>query len=159
MGKKIKKTNAIRTLERLGLAYDLQPYHYNPEDLDVQRIAEENQLPLEQIYKTLVLKGEQTGVLVALVDGTQDLNLKKLAQASGNKKVALLPTKDLQAVTGYIRGGCSPIGMKKQFPIYMSALALECPKIYLNAGVRGLLLGVAPQSLVEPLSITCIDLI
>lgn len=137
----------MRVLEKAGVPYDVQPYTYDPTQLDVQHIAVENQLPLEQIYKTLVLKGDKTGPVVALVNGNDQLHLKKVAQASQNKKVHLLPTKDLQATTGYIRGGCSPIGMKKVFPTYLDEQAADLPHLYLNAGARGLLVRLSPNDL------------
>lgn len=137
----------MRVLERAGVSYEVQAYTYDPTQLDVQHIALENQLPLEQIYKTLVLKGDKTGLLVALVNGNDQLHLKKVAQASQNKKVLLLPPKVLQGTTGYIRGGCSPIGMKKNFPTYLDQQAANLPHLYINAGVRGLLVRLSPNDL------------
>ncbi len=147
MGNKYKKTNAMRALERAGIIYEVQPYTYDPVQLEVRHIAADNNLPLEQIYKTLVLKGDKTGPLVALVNGGEDLSLKKVAQASNNKKVTLLPIKALQTTTGYIRGGCSPIGMKKILPTYLDQQAAHLPYLYVNAGVRGLLLRLSPNDL------------
>lgn len=145
----MKKTNAIRLLEQKKITFDTVHYVYDSENLDVQKIAAENHLELEQIYKTLVLEGEQTGILVALVAGNQSLSLKKMALLSHNKKVALLAVKDLQKHTGYIRGGCSPIGMKKQYPVYVSEEAKDLEKLYINAGTRGILVGVSPSDLYD----------
>lgn len=147
MGNKHKKTNAMRVLEKAGMPYTVQAYTYNSDQLDVGHIATENQLPLEQIYKTLVLKGDKTGPLVALVNGADQLQLKKVAQASNNKKVSLLPIPTLPSITGYIRGGCSPIGMKRQLPTYLDQQAVDLPYLYINAGVRGLLLRLSPSDL------------
>ena len=145
----MKKTNAIRLLEQKKIAFDTVEYTYNSENLSVELIAEENDLSLPEIYKTLVLKGDKTGIIVALVAGDKTVSLKKLAAVSGNKKIAMVAVKDLQKNTGYIRGGCSPIGMKKQFPIYVSEEAQHLGKMYVNAGVRGILVGLKPQKLLE----------
>ena len=143
----MKKTNALRFLDRQQLLYTTVPYTYDPKNLEVAHIAQENQLLLKEIYKTLVLKGDKTGIFVVLVAGDQQLNLKRAAQASGNKKVALLPVKDLLANTGYVRGGCSPLGMKKKYPIYIDESAQQLAYLYVNAGMRGLLVGLTPSAL------------
>lgn len=143
-----KKTNAIRILERQGIAFDTVEYAYDAEEgLSVALIAQANQLPLERIYKTLVAKGDKNGLAVALVPGDSELDFKALAKASGNKKMALIPVKDIQPLTGYIRGGCSPIGMKKNYPVFIDASALEHDRVFVNAGQRGLLLSLAPADL------------
>lgn len=143
----MKKTNAIRLLQQKKIAFDTVHYIYDSENLDVRKIAEDNKLELEHIYKTLVLEGDKTGIVVALVAGNQVVSLKKMAAVSRNKKVAMLAVKDLQKYTGYVRGGCSPIGMKKQYPIYISEAAKNLEKLYINAGTRGTLVGVAPSDL------------
>lgn len=143
----MKKTNAIRLLQQKKIAFDTIHYIYDSENLDVRKIAEDNKLELEHIYKTLVLEGDKTGIVVALVAGNQVVSLKKMAAVSRNKKVAMLAVKDLQKYTGYVRGGCSPIGMKKQYPIYISEAAKNLEKLYINAGTRGTLVGVAPSDL------------
>lgn len=145
--KSTKKTNAIRLLEQKKIAFDCLEYTYHSDDLSVEKIALDNHLELQQIYKTLVVQGDKTGIIVALIGGHQSLSLKKLATTTGNKKVALLAVKDLQKYTGYIRGGCSPIGMKKQYPTYLSTEAQQLEKIYVNAGVRGVLVGLDPLML------------
>jgi len=159
MGNKHKKTNAMRVLEKAGVSYTIQDYTYDPTQLDVQHIAAENQLLLEQIYKTLVLKGDKSGPVVALVNGNDQLQLKKVAQASNNKKIILLPTTMLQAVTGYVRGGCSPIGMKKNFPTYLDQQAALLPHLYINAGVRGMLLRLSPNDLHQVIPFTYATLV
>lgn len=143
----MKKTNAIRLLDRDKVTYQLVEYIYDSEDLSVPKIAEQNALAVEQVYKTLVAKGDKTGVVVAVVRGDLALNLKALAKASGNKKMALVAVKELQGLTGYIRGGCSPIGMKKDFPVFIDETALEQDLIYVNAGTRGVLMGLTPKDL------------
>lgn len=143
----IKKTNAIRLLEKNKIAYEIIEYQYDPENLDVAKIAADNQLELEAIYKTLVIKGDKTGVWVAVVPGNKTLSLKAMAQASNNKKVAMVPVKEIQGLTGYIRGGCSPLGMKKDYPVVIDTTAQNLPLIFVNAGQRGILFGVKPDDL------------
>ena len=143
----MKKTNAIRILSQKKVDFDTVTYVYDSENLSVEKIAAENGLALELIYKTLVLKGDKTGIIVALVAGNASVSLKKLASLSGNKKMAMVAVKDLQQQTGYIRGGCSPIGMKKNYPVYISEEAQHLEKMYINAGTRGILVGVSPTAL------------
>lgn len=144
---KNQKTNAIRILERHQIDYDLIHYTYDPENLSVEKIAQENDLPLETIFKTLVAKGNKTGVMVAVIPGNKSLDYKTLAKASSNKKVTLVPLKEIQNLTGYIRGGCSPIGMKKAYPVFIDTAAMRLEKIYINAGARGLLIGIKSKDL------------
>lgn len=142
-----KKTNALRQLDARKVQYETVEYQYDAEDLSVEHIAAENGLLLERIFKTLVAKGDKNGVAVAIVPGHKNLDFKALARASGNKKMALIPVKDILALTGYIRGGCSPIGMKKDYPAYLDTSALAYDVIYVNAGQRGLLVGLSPEAL------------
>lgn len=148
MGKK-KKTNAIRLLDAQKVNYELLEYEYDPENLDVGVIAAKNKLPLEQLYKTLVARGDKTGVVVAVIPGDKVLDLKKLAKVSHNKKTELVPVKELQGLTGYIRGACSPLGMKKRFPVFLAEEATEIDFLYINAGTRGLFIGLHPKGLEE----------
>lgn len=143
------KTNAIRLLETAGITFDIINYTYDSDDLSVEKIADDNGLPLAQVFKTLVAKGDKTGVVVAVIAGDSTLNLKALAKVSGNRKMALLPLKELQKETGYIRGGCSPVGMKKSFPVFLDRHAEDFSKIYVNAGARGILMGLDPQALLH----------
>ncbi len=145
----MKKTNAMRILDRKKIKYTTVSYHYDPENLDVKLIAEENDLLLNTVFKTLVLKGDKNGVFVVVIPGDTSLNLKMAAKESGNKKSTLIPVKDIEKITGYIRGGCCPIGMKKEFPVYIDAKAQELKMIYFNAGTRGLLLGVETDQLLK----------
>lgn len=144
----MKKTNAIRLLEREQIVYQTVPYVYDPNNLDVGHIAKENALPVHQVYKTLVLRGNKVPVLVAVVAGNAVLDLKALAKASDNKRVYMAAVKELQALTGYIRGGCCPLGMKKAYPVFLDVSAMTQDRIYVNAGVRGLLIGLDPQDLI-----------
>lgn len=143
----MKKTNAVRLLDREGAAYELIEYTYDEADLSVPQIAAENNLPVEAVFKTLVLKGDRSGPVVAVIPGDRSLDMKALAKASGNKKVAMVPVKEIPGLTGYIRGGCSPLGMKKDFPVFLEESALELPQILVNAGQRGLLMKLKPEEL------------
>jgi Cys-tRNA(Pro)/Cys-tRNA(Cys) deacylase len=148
MAKKIEKTNAARLLDKAGINYGLIPYEFDENDLAVQHVAECLGQPIEQVFKTLVLQGDKTGHIVCVVPGDSEVDLKALAKASGNKKVEMIAMKDLLAVTGYIRGGCSPVGMKKRFPTYFHSTAMEFERIYVSAGVRGMQLQIAPSELI-----------
>jgi Cys-tRNA(Pro)/Cys-tRNA(Cys) deacylase len=148
MAKKTEKTNAARLLDKAGISYDLIPYEFDENDLAAQHVADSLGQPIERVFKTLVLHGDRTGHIVCVVPGNGEVDLKALAKVSGNKKVEMIAMKDLLAVTGYIRGGCSPIGMKKKFPTYFHTTALDFETIYVSAGVRGLQLEISPASLV-----------
>lgn len=143
----MKKTNAIRILDRMNITYTPIEYTYNTENLSVIKIAEDNDLEVAQVFKTLVVRGDKTGVLVCVIPGDKELSLKAIAKLSGNKKTALIGVKELQPLTGYIRGGCSPLGMKKAFPVFIDESAKEYEIIYVNAGMRGLLVGVDSEDL------------
>ena len=145
--KKIVKTNAIRMVEQKKIPYTEHEYEWDESHLSASSVAE--QLPESQsrIFKTLVAVGNVTGPLVAVIPGEAELNLKKLAKVSGNKKVEMLHLKDLEATTGYIRGGCSPIGMKKLFPTYLDQIAESYEQIIVSAGRRGLQMELAPPDI------------
>ncbi len=149
MTQKIQKTNAARILDRLGISYELVPYEVDPENLAADHVASQLGEPIEQVYKTLTLRGDKTGIIVCVVAGNREVDLKKAAHVSGNKKVEMIPMKELLPVTGYIRGGCTSIGMKKQFPTYVSEEAAGFPFIYVSAGQRGLQLRLAPADLLK----------
>ena len=148
MAKKIEKTNVARLLEKAGIKYTLIPYEFDENDLAVQHVADCLGQPIERVFKTLVLHGEKTKHIVCVVPGDTEVNLKALAKVSGNKKVEMIAMKDLLGVTGYIRGGCSPIGMKKKFPTYFHSTAMGFETIYVSAGVRGLQVEIAPGDLI-----------
>lgn len=141
------KTNAARLLDRLGLPYELIPYRVDEDNLGAEHLAAELGLDLAVVFKTLVLRGDRTGHAVCVVPGGAELDLKKAAKASGNKSCAMLPLKELQATTGYVRGGCSPLAMKKAFPTYIDESAILHDAIYVSAGLRGLQLRLAPDDL------------
>ena len=144
---KIEKTNAARLLDRAKIAYELVPYRVDEEHLAATHVAEQLGEDIATVFKTLVLKGDRSGYFVCVVPGDHEVDLKAAARVSGNKKVDLIPMKELLPVTGYIRGGCSPIGMKKAFPTYIHLSAREHPFIYISAGVRGLQLRLSPEAL------------
>lgn len=149
MAKKIDKTNAARLLDRAKVAYQLIPYQVDENDLAATHVAESLGEPIERVFKTLVLKGDRNGHFVCVVQGDKEVNLKSAAKISGNKSAELIPMKELLPTTRYIRGGCSPIGMKKQFPIYIDSSALQFDYIYISAGVRGLQLKLSPCDLIQ----------
>mgnify|MGYP002510163907 FL=1 len=148
MAKKIEKTNVARLLDKAGIKYNLIPYEFDENDLAAQHVADSLGQPVERVFKTLVLHGDKTGHIVCVVPGNGEVDLKALAKVSGNKKVEMIPMKDLLSVTGYIRGGCSPVGMKKRFPTYFHTTALDFETIYVSAGVRGLQIEIAPADLI-----------
>ena len=145
---KIEKTNAARLLDRAKIPYELVPYAVDEEHLSAQHVAEQLGEDIESVFKTLVLKGDRTGYFVCVVPGHYEVDLKAAARVSGNKKVDLIPMKELLPVTGYIRGGCSPVGMKKPFPTFIHRSVEGRPFIYVSAGVRGLQLKIAPEALI-----------
>ena len=148
MAKKIEKTNAARLLDKAGLHYNLIPYEVDENDLAAQHVADSLGQDIAKVFKTLVLHGDKTGHIVAVIPGNMEVDLKALAKVSGNKKVEMIAMKDLLQVTGYIRGGCSPIGMKKRFPTYFHTTALDQDVIYVSAGVRGLQIEISPQDVI-----------
>ena len=149
MAKKTEKTNAARLLDKAGIGYNLIPYDFDENDLAAQHVAESLGQPIERVFKTLVLHGDRSGYIVCVIPGNGEVDLKALAKISGNKKVEMIPMKDLLGVTGYIRGGCSPIGMKKKFPTYFHSTASSFSTIYISAGVRGLQIEINPQELMD----------
>lgn len=148
MAKKIEKTNAARLLDKSGIAYNLVPYEVDENDLAAQHVADSLGQDIACVFKTLVLHGDRTGYVVCVIPGNMEVDLKALAKVSGNKKVEMIPMKDLLQVTGYIRGGCSPIGMKKRFPTFFHVTANDHEKIYVSAGVRGLQIEINPADLI-----------
>lgn len=146
---KIPKTNVGRILDQRKIPYELYQIPFQDKHMDAVTVAMDLDLPPDKIYKTLVTKGDKTGVVVACIPGNQELDLKLLAKASENKKIEMLPMKDLESVTGYIRGGCSPIGMKKLFPTFIADVAESQDYILVSAGKRGFQVGVNPQALAQ----------
>lgn len=157
MAKKIEKTNAARLLDKAKIAYNLIPYEFDENDLAAQHVADSLGQDIAKVFKTLVLHGDKTGYIVCVIPGDKEVDLKALAKVSGNKKVEMIPMKDLLSVTGYIRGGCSPIGMKKRFPTFFHSSATEHDIIYVSAGVRGLQIEIDSQELINFVQATVAD--
>ncbi len=156
---KTPKTNAARLLETAGIPFRLVPYKFDENHLAAQHVAEELGEDIRQVFKTLVLHGERTGYFVCVIPGNCEVDLKKAASAAGDKKAEMLPMKELLATTGYIRGGCSPVGMKKPFPTFFHESALDFERIYVSAGVRGLQLEVAPDKLINYVGATVCNIV
>jgi len=145
----LKKTNAARILDKNKIKYSIVDYEVDENDLSALSVGIKLGQDIRKVFKTLVLTGDKTGVIVACVPGDGELDLKALASLSGNKKVAMINLKDLQKLTGYIRGGCSPLGMKKSYPTYIDRSALNFDNIFVSAGVRGQQFELSPIDLIK----------
>ena len=146
---KINKTNAARLLDKAGISYELIPYQVDEEDLSAVHVASVLGEDVALVYKTIVLRGDRNGIFVCVIPGEAEVDLKKAAKVSGNKSAATVHVKELLGLTGYIRGGCSPVGMKKHYPVFIPSEALPCSYIYVSAGVRGLQMKLAPSDLMK----------
>ena len=147
--KTAQKTNAARLLDAAGIEYELVPYEVDEDNLAAGHVAEQLGEPIELVFKTLVLRGDRNGLFVCVVPGDMEVDLKTAARISGNKSASMIHMKELLPETGYIRGGCSPIGMKKALPTFIYESALLYDFIYVSAGVRGLQLKISPQQLID----------
>ena len=156
---KIAKTNAARLLDQKKINYQLIPYLVDEQHLDATHVAESLGEDIKQVFKTLVLKGDKSGYFICVIPGNHEVDLKKAAKVSGNKNCDLIPMKELLPTTGYIRGGCSPIGMKKPFPTYIHSTAADFDHIYISAGVRGLQIQITPNDLITVSNANLCDLI
>lgn len=148
----MNKTNVARLLDAAGINYELIEYSYTEEDLSAQHVAAELGEDIDTVFKTLVLRGDRNGCFVCVIPGNFEVDLKVAARISGNKSAEMLHMKELLPVTGYIRGGCSPIGMKKPFPTFIHESALLYEHIYISAGIRGMQIKIAPQDLISYIS-------
>ncbi|MCH5235624.1 MAG: Cys-tRNA(Pro) deacylase [Muribaculaceae bacterium] len=155
----MEKTNASRILEKQGISFELKEYKVDPEHLEATHVAEELGQDIATVFKTLVLHGDKNGHFVCVIQGDREVDLKKAAKASGNKKVAMIPMKELLPLTGYIRGGCTAIGMKKAFPVYLDQNATNQEFIHVSAGKRGLQIKLNPQDYIKATKATLCDLI
>ena len=153
------KTNAARLLDKAGIAYNLTTYEVDENDLSAVHVAQQLGVDTGLLFKTLVLRGDRNGIFVCVISGDAEVDLKKAAKVSGNKNADLIAMKELLPLTGYIRGGCSPIGMKKRFPTFIDSLALTRPEIYISTGIRGLQIKLAPDNLITFLTAKTADLI
>ena len=154
----MSKTNAIRILESHKIKFETLSYEVDENDLSGETVAFKVGVEPETVFKTLVCTGDKTGHIVFCIPVTQELNLKKTASASGNKKVEMIKVKDLHPLTGYLRGGCSPVGMKKLFPTYIDETAQLFENIYVSAGVRGTQMKLSPDDLLNIVKGTYVDL-
>jgi Cys-tRNA(Pro)/Cys-tRNA(Cys) deacylase len=139
------KTNAARVLDRLGVSYELREYEVDENELSAERVAEKIGLPAEQVFKTLVVRGERRGILLAVVPGDAELDLRALARAAGDRRVEMVPLKEVQPLTGYIRGGVTALACKKDYPVYIDETCELYDVISISAGVRGTQILLAPQ--------------
>ena len=147
--KKIKKTNAARIFDELHIIYELKTYPVDEEHLDAVHVAKEVGMPPEQVFKTLCVRGDKTGVIFAVIPGNGELDLKALARISGNKRCEMVHLKEVLPLTGYIRGGCSPLGAKKDYPVFMDETCWLFERIAISAGLRGMQILAAPEDLVR----------
>lgn len=145
----MKKTNAARLLDKLKIAYEIHEYAVDESDLSAGNVAGKIGLPLTQVFKTLVARGDKTGVIMAVVSGAAEVDLKVLASVSGNKKAEMVHLNEVLPLTGYIRGGVSPLGAKKNYPVYLDRTALDQPIISISAGLRGVQIFLRPDDLMK----------
>lgn len=155
----MKKTNAARILDTKSISYELTEYEVDESDLSATTLAKKIGQNIEQIFKTLVLRGDKTGVFVCVIPGNAEVDLKKAAKISGNKNCAMIQQKELLPLTGYIRGGCSPLGMKKPYPIYFHETCQLFDFIFVSAGQRGLQLKINPNDLIKVTGAIVCDLV
>ncbi len=156
---KAQKTNAARLLDARKVPYELVPYEVDENDLSAVHVAAQLGENIEQVFKTIVLQGDKSGYFVCVLPGEAEVDLKKAAKISGNKSCALIHMKELLGLTGYVRGGCSPVGMKKAFPTYFHRTCMDFPCIFVSAGVRGLQFKIKPADLITVTHGTVADLI
>lgn len=152
------KTNAVRLLEKARIEFETIPYEVDENDLAATHVAAQLGENIKQVFKTLVLKGERCGYFVCVIPGDKEVDMKKAAGVANAKKAEMIPMKDLLSTTGYIRGGCSPIGMKKSFPTYFDSSALDFDYIFVSAGVRGLQVKINPSDLISFVEASTADL-
>ena len=156
---KIQKTNAARLLDMAKIPYELVPYEVDEDNLAATHVAKQLNEDIAQVFKTLILRGDRNGLFVCVVPGDAEVDLKKAAKASGNKSAEMIQMKELQPLTGYIRGGCSPIGMKKLFPTYLHESCRQFDYIYISAGQRGLQFKLSTIQLAGFVNATITDII
>jgi|SRR4051794_2998666 len=148
------KSNAVRLLDERKVPYETREYEVDPNDLSAESVAEKIGFPPEQVFKTLVVKGDRNGVCMAVVPGNAELDLKALAKLSGDRKVEMVPLKDVQPLTGYIRGGVTALAAKKEFPVYLDETAILFDVISVSAGVRGTQILLNPADYIDAVSAT-----
>jgi Cys-tRNA(Pro)/Cys-tRNA(Cys) deacylase len=139
------KTNAARALDKLGIAYEIRQYEVDPDDLSAEKVAAGIGMPLEQVYKTLVARGDRGGVLLAVLPGNDELDLKAVARLSGDRRVELVPLKEVQPLTGYLRGGVTALACKKNYPVFADQQIRAHDRVAVSAGIRGMQVILAPD--------------
>lgn len=156
---KNKKTNAARILDRLKISYEIKEYEVDLDDLSAVHVAESAGMDVKMVFKTLVCRGDKNGILMACVPGDAELDMKALAAVSGNKRVEMVHLKEVLGLTGYIRGGCSPLGAKKNYPVYLNESCCKYPQIAISAGIRGQQLILSPDDLVKAVNAVVVNII
>ncbi len=159
MSKKLPKTNAARLLDQAKIEYELIPYEVDESNLAATHVAEQLGEDVAQVFKTLVLRGDRNGIFVCVVPGDKEVDLKKAAKVSGNKSAEMIAMKELLPTTGYIRGACSPVAMKRHFPTFIHPTCLGFNHIYVSAGVRGMQIKVCPTALTQFIKAELVELI
>ena len=152
------KTNAARLLDQLGVTYEIREYEVDPNDLAAESVAAKIGFPPEQVFKTLVARGERNGIVMALIPGDQELDLKALASAVGERKIQLVPVKELQALTGYIRGGVTALAAKREFLVFVDETIELFDTVSVSAGVRGLQILISPSDYIRAVQATVVPL-
>jgi Cys-tRNA(Pro)/Cys-tRNA(Cys) deacylase len=152
----VVKTNAARILDRLGIKYELREYQVDPDDLSAETVATKVGLPPEQLFKSLAVRGDRSGICLAVIPANEELDFKALAQRTGDRKIDMVPLKEVQAATGYIRGGVTALACKKDYPVYIDELAQICDVISVSAGIRGLQILLAPEDYVRAVKATVV---
>jgi Cys-tRNA(Pro)/Cys-tRNA(Cys) deacylase len=148
------KTNAARILDKLGITYELRDYDVDPEDLSAETVARKIGMPLDQVWKTLVARGDRTGVLLAVIAGSGQLDLKALARLSGNRSVDTVPLKEVQPLTGYVRGGVTALAAKKDYPVFVDEAIQIFDVVSVSAGIRGTQILIAPADYLRAVNAT-----
>ncbi len=155
----VNKTNVARLLDKASIKYRLVPYEFDPDDLAATHVAQQLDEDIRRVFKTLVLETDRAGYIVCVVPGDAEVDLKKAARVSGAKRAAMLPMRELLPLTGYIRGGCSPVGMRKRFATFFHDTAVDFDTIFVSAGQRGLQIEVSPADLINYVGAQVCDLI
>lgn len=145
----MKKTNAMRLLDQAGITYNIRSYSYDPDDLSGQKAAQALHMPEKNVYKTLVVHGDRSGFLVCCLAADSELDLKRVAVLVNSKRAEMIPVSQILPLTGYVRGGCSPLAMKKKLPTYIDSAVTSCELIAVSAGQRGLQIIISPQDLIR----------
>jgi Cys-tRNA(Pro)/Cys-tRNA(Cys) deacylase len=145
----VVKTNAVRVLDRLGIKYELREYQVDPDDLSAQTVAAKIGIPPVQLFKALAVQGDRNGIYLAVIPANEEIDFKALAHQTGDRKVDMVPLKEVQAATGYIRGGVTALACKKDYPVYIDELVEICDVISVSAGIRGLQIMLAPEDYIR----------